>query len=212
MAPSPCLTTPGRRNAFATTSSGCWTPISKHQTVKLALRPLSDKIPATDELLIPKRLVEDMDAMKQGLILVCGKAGQGKSTSLASLLQHRAEKFKHHIVTLEQPIEYILQSGKSSISQREIGVSTDSFSGGLRAALRQAPDLILVGEIRDRETAEIALSAAESGHMVFGTLHTSNAAQSIERFVEYFPDRGAAIRMERAELGLARYHLPDPCP
>jgi twitching motility protein PilT len=162
-------------------------PISKHQTVKLALRPLSDKIPTTDELLIPKRLVEDMDAMKQGLILVCGKAGQGKSTSLASLLQHRAEKFKHHIVTLEQPIEYILQSNKSSISQREIGVSTDSFAGGLRAALRQSPDLILVGEIRDRETAEIALSAAESGHLVFGTLHTSNAAQSIERFVNIFP-------------------------
>src|SRR5665213_2953767 len=122
------------------------------------LDPLSDKIPTTDELLIPKRLVEDMDAMKQGLILVCGKAGQGKSTSLASLLQHRAEKFKHHIVTLEQPIEFILQSNKSSISQREIGVSTDSFAGGLRAALRQSPDLILVGEIRDRETAEIALS------------------------------------------------------
>ena len=125
--------------------------------------------------------------MPQGLILVCGKTGQGKSTTLASLLQHRANKFKEHIVTLEQPIEYILRSTSSSISQRKIGVSSDSFASGLRAALRQSADAILVGEIRDRETAEIALSAAESGHIVFGTLHTSNAAQSIERFVNIFP-------------------------
>ena len=162
-------------------------PDSKHQTVKLSLRPLSDKIPAPEELLIPQRLVLDIDKMKQGLILVCGKTGQGKSTTLASLLQHRANKFKEHIVTLEQPIEYILRSKSSSISQREIGVSSDSFASGLRAALRQSADAILVGEIRDRETAEIALSAAESGHIVFGTLHTSNAAQSIERFVNIFP-------------------------
>jgi twitching motility protein PilT len=161
-------------------------PGTKRQTVKLALRPLGDKIPAPEELMIPPELVRHIDKQPQGLILVCGKTGAGKSTSLAAMLQHRANKFTEHIVTLEQPIEYILRSDTSSISQREVGVSTESFATGLRAALRQSPNSILVGEIRDRETAEIALSAAESGHLVFGTLHTSNAAQSIERFVNLF--------------------------
>ena len=157
------------------------------QTVKISLRPLSDNIPSPEELLLPPKLMQTIDAVKQGLVLICGKTGQGKSTTLASMLQHRADKYKEHIITLEQPIEYILRSNHSIVSQREVGISTDSFASGLRAALRQNPDTILVGEIRDRETAEIALSAAESGHIVFGTLHTSNAAQSIERFINIFP-------------------------
>jgi twitching motility protein PilT len=157
------------------------------QTVKISLRPLSDKIPNPEELLLPTQIIETIDRLKQGLVLVCGKTGQGKTTSLASILQHRADKFREHIITLEQPIEYILRSEHSILSQREVGLSTDSFAGGIRAAMRQNPDTILVGEIRDQETAEIALSAAESGHIVFGTLHTSNAAQSIERFINMFP-------------------------
>jgi twitching motility protein PilT len=160
---------------------------TKRQTVKMALRPLNDTIPALEELMIPPGLVKTIDELHQGLILVCGKTGAGKSTTLASLIQHRADLYKEHILTLEQPIEYLFRNDNSSFSQREVGISTDSFSSGLRAALRQSPNSILVGEIRDKETAEIALSAAESGHIVFGTLHTSNAAQSIERFVHIFP-------------------------
>ena len=114
-------------------------PDTMRQTIKVALRPLSDRIPTPDELGISDRLLQNLDAMRQGLVLVCGKTGQGKSTSLASILQHRASKFKEHIVTLEQPIEYIIRSHISSISQREVGISTETFASGLRAALRQAP-------------------------------------------------------------------------
>lgn len=160
---------------------------SLRQLVKISLRPLSDNIPSPEDLLLPDKLIKTIDSFKQGLVLICGKTGQGKSTSLASILKHRADTFKEHMITLEQPVEYILRSDNSIVSQREVGISTDSFANGLRAALRQNPDTILVGEIRDRETAEIALSAAESGHTVFGTLHTSNAAQSIERFINIFP-------------------------
>jgi twitching motility protein PilT len=160
---------------------------TKRQTVKIALRPLSDKIPTPAELGIPSDLVKRVVGLDQGLILVCGKTGAGKSTSLASLIQCRSDEKKEHLVTLEQPVEYLFRNDNSSISQREVGISTDSFASGLRAALRQSPNVILIGEIRDRETAEIALSAAESGHIVFGTLHTSNAAHSIERFVHIFP-------------------------
>jgi twitching motility protein PilT len=157
------------------------------QTVRVSLRPLSDRIPAPEEIGLPTRILAAIDEMKQGLVLVCGKTGQGKSTTLASILQHRANKFKEHIITLEQPIEYVLKGSKSIISQRDVGSSVNTFANGLRAALRQNPDTILVGEIRDYETAAIALSASESGHLVFGTLHTSDAAQSIERFVNMFP-------------------------
>jgi len=157
------------------------------QTVRISLRPLSDRIPSPDDIGLPHRILAAIDEMQQGLVLVCGKTGQGKSTTLASILQHRANKFKEHIITLEQPIEFVLKGAKSIISQRDVGTSVNTFATGLRAALRQNPDTILVGEIRDYETAEIALSASESGHIVFGTLHTSNAAQSIERFVNIFP-------------------------
>lgn len=157
------------------------------QTLRISIRPLKDVIPAPSVLGIPDHVVNHVNAWKQGLILICGKTGQGKSTTLASLLQVRAQHKKEHIITLEQPIEYLLPSSQSIVSQREVGISTRSFANGLRAALRQNPDTILVGEIRDKETAEIALSASESGHLVMGTLHTSNAAQSIERFVNLFP-------------------------
>ncbi|ODU25440.1 MAG: hypothetical protein ABS95_00035 [Verrucomicrobia bacterium SCN 57-15] len=160
---------------------------SLRQTARIALRPLNDHVPAPDEIQLDARTVQTIEAFKQGLVLVCGKTGQGKSTTLAALLQHRADNFREHLITLEQPIEYVLKNGHSDISQREVGISVSTFACGLRAALRQNPDTILVGEIRDYETADIALRASESGHVVFGTLHTSNAAQSIERFVNLFP-------------------------
>ncbi len=161
---------------------------SLHQTARISLRPLNDQIPSPEEIQLDARTVQTIDAFKQGLVLVCGKTGQGKSTTLAALLQHRADTFREHIITLEQPIEYVLKNGRSDISQREVGISVSTFACGLRAALRQNPDTILVGEIRDYDTADIALRASESGHIVFGTLHTSNAAQSIERFVNLFPN------------------------
>ena len=157
------------------------------QTARISLRPLSDHIPAPEEIQLDLRTVQTIEAFRRGLVLVCGKTGQGKSTTLASLLQHRAATFAEHIITLEQPIEYVLRSERSVISQREVGISVSTFAYGLRAALRQNPDCILVGEIRDYETADIALRASESGHVVFGTLHTANAAQSIERLVNMFP-------------------------
>ncbi len=160
---------------------------SLRQTARISLRPLNDQIPSPEEIQLDARTVQTIDAFKQGLVLVCGKTGQGKSTTLATLLQHRADTFREHIITLEQPIEYVLKNGRSDISQREVGISVSTFACGLRAALRQNPDTILVGEIRDYDTADIALRASESGHIVFGTLHTSNAAQSIERFVNLFP-------------------------
>lgn len=160
---------------------------SLRQTARIALRPLNDHIPTPDEIQLDTRTVQTVEAFKQGLVLVCGKTGQGKSTTLAALLQHRADTFREHLITLEQPIEYVLRNGRSDISQREVGISVSTFAYGLRAALRQNPDTILVGEVRDYETADIALRASESGHVVFGTLHTSNAAQSIERFVNLFP-------------------------
>lgn len=157
------------------------------QTARLSLRPLNDQIPAPDEIQLEASTVQTIEAFRQGLMLVCGKTGQGKSTTLATLLQHRADTFREHIITLEEPIEYVLRSDHSDISQREVGLSVSSFALGLRAALRQAPDTIMVGEIRDHETAGIALRAAESGHLVFGSLHTANAVQSIERLVNLFP-------------------------
>jgi len=160
---------------------------SLRQTARISLRPLSNEIPTPEDIQLDSRTVQTIDALKQGLVLVCGKTGQGKSTTLAALLQHRANTFREHIITLEQPIEYILNNGRSDISQREVGISVSTFACGLRAALRQNPDTILVGEIRDYETAEITLRASESGHLVFATLHTSAAAKSIERFVNFFP-------------------------
>jgi pilus retraction protein PilT len=162
-------------------------PQTMRQTVRMSLRPLSSRIPAPEEIGLPSRVLKVVDELQQGLVLVCGKTGQGKSTTLASILQHRADQFEEHLITLEQPVEFLLRDGKSIVSQREVGVSVDTFATGLRSALRQNPDTLLVGEIRDHETAEIALSASESGHLVLGTLHTSNAAQSVERFVNLFP-------------------------
>lgn len=133
---------------------------------------------------------------RRGLLLVTGATGSGKSTSLAAMIDHRNESRDGHIVTLEDPIEFVHPHKKSIVSQREIGIDSATFHDALKSALRQAPDVILIGEVRDRETAEAALHMAETGHLVMATLHSTNASQTLERLLNLFPeDLHAQIRM-----------------
>jgi len=154
----------------------------------LVLRRINDAIPPIEALGLPEVIGEIIGTTRSGLILVTGETGSGKSTSLASIVQRLNETQAMHIVTLEDPVEYRFKDERSSITQREIGPGkdADTFATALRAALRQDPDIIMVGEMRDRETASIALEAAQTGHLVLGTLHTRSAAQTVERFIALF--------------------------
>lgn len=149
------------------------------------MRQLPTAIPTISSLNLPEAF-STMSNEKNGIILVTGATGSGKSTSLAAILNEINENKSFHVVTLEDPIEFTHSQKKCTFNQRELGVDFDSFSSGLRAALRQAPKVILVGEMRDRETVEIGLSAAETGHLVFSTLHTVNAGQTINRILGMF--------------------------
>jgi len=152
----------------------------------IAARLLNERIPSPKELRLPDALVQLTDK-RRGLILVTGITGSGKSTTLASLVQTMNEKYDYHIITIEEPIEYIYPRGKSIISQREMGSDSMSFANALRAALRQDPDVILVGEMRDLETISTAITAAETGHLVLSTLHTIGAANTVDRIIDVFP-------------------------
>ena len=151
-----------------------------------ALRTIASKIPRFEELGLPS-VVRELIKKPRGLILVTGPTGSGKSTTLASMIDmintHQAE----HILTIEDPIEYLHTSKKSLVNQRELGEDTKSFANALKASLREDPDIILVGEMRDLDTIQLALTAAETGHLVFGTLHTSSASQTVDRIVDVFP-------------------------
>lgn len=153
----------------------------------LALRILSDRIPVIDNLGLPPAAM-DLPKLHKGIVLVTGETGSGKSTTLAAMLDSINHTRYDHIVTLEDPIEYLYTPDKCAINQREVGKDTKSFANGLRAALREDPDVILIGEMRDRETIETAITAAETGHLVFGTLHTGSASDSIDRMVQVFPE------------------------
>ncbi|MFT5465973.1 MAG: twitching motility protein PilT [Verrucomicrobiales bacterium] len=164
------------------------------------MRLLPERIPELDEILVPPAAIKAFLECKNGLFLVCGATGSGKSTTIASLVQARARRRPEHIITFEDPIEYLYPDDLPSlISQREMGSDEIDFAASLRAALRQAPDVIVVGEIRDGETAEIALQAAETGHVVVATLHTSSAAQTVQRFLKLVPTE----RIENATLSFA---------
>lgn len=152
-----------------------------------AVRLLSEVIPRLDSLGLPPS-VPGFTKLHKGIVLVTGETGSGKSTTLAALLNEINHTRKDHIVTLEDPIEYIYTSDQCLINQREIGRDTASFSEGLRASLREDPDVILIGEMRDRDTIETAITAAETGHLVFGTLHTDCASDTIDRIVQVFPE------------------------
>lgn len=155
-------------------------------TISVAFRSISAKIPTLEELNLPATLRE-FTLPSQGFVLVTGPSGQGKSTTLASLLgeinEHRAE----HIITIEDPIEYLFEDKKSIIDQREVYQDTKSFARALRSTFRQDPDVIMVGEMRDLETIATAITAAETGHLVFATLHTNSAGQTVHRVVDSFP-------------------------
>lgn len=153
----------------------------------VALRLLSDQIPRLASLGLPPAALELPDLHK-GIVLVTGETGSGKSTTLAAMLDHINHTKKCHIVTLEDPVEYIYTADKAAINQREVGKDTESFASGLRASLREDPNVILIGEMRDRETIETAITAAETGHLVFGTLHTGSAADAVDRMIQVFPE------------------------
>ena len=153
----------------------------------VALRLLSDKIPKLDTLGLPPAVM-NLPNLHKGIVLVTGETGSGKSTTLAALLDHINHTTKAHIVTLEDPVEYIYTPDLCAINQREVGKDTMSFAAGLRASLREDPNVILIGEMRDRETIETAITAAETGHLVFGTLHTGSAPDSVDRIVQVFPE------------------------
>ncbi len=152
----------------------------------MVVRFISSEIPAFESLQLPPVLAK-MIMAKRGLMLVVGSTGSGKSTTLAALLDHRNAQSSGHILTIEDPIEFVHESKKSLINQREVSTMTLSFAAALRSALREDPDVVLVGEMRDLETIRLAMTAAETGHLVFGTLHTSSAAKTIDRIIDVFP-------------------------
>jgi twitching motility protein PilT len=160
-------------------------------------RTIPSKILTLEQLATPK-VFADLSLKPRGLVLVTGPTGSGKSTTLAAMVNHMNETEYGHVVTVEDPIEFVHESKKCLINQREVGPHTLSFSNALRSALREDPDAILVGEMRDLETIRLALTAAETGHLVFGTLHTSSAAKTIDRIIDVFP--AAEKDMVRAML------------
>ena len=177
-----------RVNVFS--QKGCYSVV---------MRQLATRVPTIEELKLPQafyKMTEDLN----GIILVTGATGSGKSTSLAAFLNEINEKRAAHVVTLEDPVEYVHSQKKGTFNQREMGTDFDSFATGLRAALRQAPKVVLVGEMRDRETVEIGLTAAETGHLVLSTLHTVDAGQTINRILGMF---------DQEEEGLVRIRLAD---
>ena len=168
--------------------------------LRWVLRLLPENIPDMDKLALPPPAIKAFLEAKNGLFLVCGATGSGKSTTIAAMVLERAKRRQEHVITFEDPIEYLYPQGLMSlVTQREIGSDEMDFGKSLRASLRQAPDVIVVGEIRDGETAEIALQAAETGHVVVATLHTSSAAQTVQRFLKLIPNE----RMENAMLSFA---------
>ncbi len=153
----------------------------------IVFRHVKDQPPSFEDLNHDPKVFKDLAKSHNGIVLVCGPTGSGKSSTLAALLQYINDNFDKHIVTLEDPIEFNYTDNKSIFNQREVGIDSPSFSLGLKAVLRQDPDIILIGEMRDRDTFETALHAAETGHLVFGTLHAGNAQQAVQRLFEFFP-------------------------
>lgn len=168
--------------------------------VSFAIRVIPMGVPTLEELKLPQ-LLNKIAEKKQGLVLVTGPTGSGKSTTLAAMLKYINQNFKKHIITLEDPIEYLHKHENSIVDQREVGFDTKTFANGLRAALRQDPDVILVGEMRDLETISTAITAAETGHLVLATLHTSSAPATIDRIIDVFPsEQQAQIRIQLASV------------
>lgn len=168
----------------------------KMGSIGLVMRVIPSEIPTFEALGLPD-IIKDFTTLRDGLVLITGPTGSGKSTTLAALLEIINQSYGHHIITIEDPIEFIYKSKRSIISQREVGRDTKSYSDALRRILREDPDVILVGEIRDGDSMKTAIEVAETGHLVFSTLHTINAIQSLNRIIDFFPDyEKTQIRMQ----------------
>ena len=165
-------------------------------SVGIVVRQIKTKIPTIDELGLPS-ILKEIGLTKRGLVLVTGATGSGKSTTLAAMIDHRNATTPGHIITVEDPIEFIHEHKRCLITQREIGFDTHSYENALKNTLRQAPDVILIGEVRDRETMEAAITFADTGHLCLATLHSNNANQAIERIMNFFPiERHAEIYLQ----------------
>ena len=168
----------------------------QQRCVSMVIRTIASEIPNFEKLKLPP-VLKEVVMTKRGLVLVVGATGSGKSTSLAAMIDHRNRTSAGHIITVEDPVEYVHQSQKSLITHREVGVDTHSWHHALKNTLRQAPDVILIGEIRDAETMEHAIAFAETGHLCLGTLHANSASQTIERIINFFPEeRRAQLLMD----------------
>ncbi len=164
--------------------------------IGVVLRQINSTIPTFEELNLPD-VLRDVSMTKRGLVIFVGGTGSGKSTSLAAMVGYRNENAQDHIITIEDPIEYVHEHKKSIISQREVGVDTDDWFSALKNTLRQAPDVILIGEIRDRETMDYAIAFAETGHLCLSTLHANSANQALDRIINFFPeDRRSQLLMD----------------
>ena len=173
--------------------------LRQHKGVGAVFRLLPSRIRTLEELGLPQ-VVYSLVRLEQGLVLVTGPTGSGKSSTLAAIIDHINQESDKHIVTIEDPLEFIHPSKKSLVTQREVGAHTMSFAAALRAVLREDPDIILLGELRDLETISLAITAAETGHLVFGTLHTRTAASTVDRLIDVFPsDQQTQIRTMLAE-------------
>jgi twitching motility protein PilU len=157
----------------------------------IAIRYIADRIPGVDTLNLPSN-IKDLIMLRRGLVLVVGAAGSGKSTTLAALIDYRNRLRSGHILTIEDPIEFLHKHGKSIVDQREVGFDTESYAEALKNAMREAPDVIMIGEIRDRETMEQALLYAETGQLCLATLHSNNASQTLDRILSFFPEGARA--------------------
>jgi len=155
--------------------------------IAIVIRQIKMEIMSLDQLELPS-ILKDISLTKKGLVLIVGSTGSGKSTTLAAVIDHRNSNVPGHIISIEDPIEFVHRHKKSIVSQREVGMDTLSFPGALKNAMRQAPDLILIGEIRDTETMESAITFADTGHLCLGTLHSTNANQCFERILNFFPE------------------------
>jgi twitching motility protein PilU len=155
--------------------------------IGMVCRRIETRIPGFEELGCPD-VMSELSLEKRGIVLFVGATGTGKSTSMAAMVGFRNQRMTGHIITIEDPIEYVHQHGKSLVTQREVGIDTESFEVALRNTLRQAPDVILIGEVRTRETLEHAITFAETGHLVLATLHANNANQAMDRILHFFPD------------------------
>ncbi len=158
----------------------------QREAIAISFRAIPNDVPDISKLNLPP-VVETFAEMPRGLILVTGQTGSGKSTTLASIIDQINQRYPYHVITLEDPIEYTLRHKKCLVEQRELGIDVPTFASGLRHALRQDPDIILVGEMRDLETTSAAITAAETGHLVLSTLHTQSASQTIERIIDIYP-------------------------